>query len=475
LSTQTKIDKEQIYLKLPTALQNLAVSIEGYRLKQQRYDSLYQEIFEQVKQRQSLDHQALKSYQERRLRQFLHIAKNSPFWEQRFSEFRLDLDASDIIAEFKKLPILSKAEVKASVDQIANPHIPQEDLLSCHTSGTTGSGLIFPETKSAEKERWATWWRYRGWHNIDFNAWCGYFGGRSIVPMERDKSPFWRVNTPGKQLMFSAYHLKPETARDYLTALKQYGISWLHGYPSVLALFASYILEQKLDPGNTVKIITIGAESLLPQQKQIIELAFKAPVRQHYGQAESVANISECPDGNLHVDEDFSFVEFLPIEGQENSCKIIGTNWTNPAFPLLRYDCGDLATLSSNSCPCGHHGRVVVDIDGRKEDYVLLPNGVRVGRLDHIFKDLTHIREAQIHQREKGSVTLLIVKGDGYDLHDEESYLLAEARKRLGADLNISLEYVDQIKRSRTGKLRFVISDSEEMLDSGSKSNLVRH
>jgi phenylacetate-CoA ligase len=456
---KTKIDKEGLYLKLPTPLQNLAVSVEGYRLKQQRYDRAYQDIFQQVKQTQSLDAENLSTYQAQRLRQFLHTASKSPFWQQRFTELKLDLDAPDILLEFQKLPILSKPEVKAAVEQITNPNIPTDDLLSCHTSGTTGSGLIFPETRLAEKERWATWWRYRSWHNIDLDTWCGYFGGRSIVPMERDRSPFWRVNTPGKQLMFSAYHLKPETAKDYITALKQHRVTWLHGYPSILALLASYILEQKLDLGRTVKIITIGAESLLPQQRQIIESAFNAPVRQHYGQAESVANISECPQGNLHVDEDFSFVEFVPIIGQENSFKIIGTNWTNPAFPLLRYECGDIATLSPDPCACGHHGRVVLEIDGRKEDYVLLPNGVAVGRLDHIFKDLVHIREAQIHQQEKGNVTFIVVKGDGYDENEEESRLLAEARKRLGTDLDILIKYVDQIERSRTGKLRFVISD----------------
>ena len=219
-----------------------------------------------------------------------------------------------------------------------------------------------------------------------------------------------------------------------------------------------------LDPGQAVRHITIGAESLLPQQRQVIEQAFGVKVRQHYGQAESVANISECEYGNLHVDEDYSIVEFLPIgDGQY---RIIGTSLINPAFLFLRYDTGDIATLQvehpdevgEGTCQCRSLGRLVKEIDGRKEDYVVLPNGAAVGRLDHIFKDLVNIREAQIYQRQQGQIELRIVKGTSYTDKDEQE-LLKETRKRIGDDMEIVVRYVDAIERTRAGKLRFVVSE----------------
>ncbi len=281
-----------------------------------------------------------------------------------------------------------------------------------------------------------------------------------MVPIQRNQPPFWRINRPGKQVMFSTYHLKPSNCRLYFEEIQRRNLKWLHGYPSALAVFAAYIQEEGLDTNRAIDIVTVGAESLLPQQTALIERVFQCAVRQHYGQAEGVANISECPNGKLHVDEDYSFVEFIPIDGVPDSFRMIGTNWTNDAFPLLRYDTGDLVKMTKDaSCNCGRSGRVIDDIDGRKEDSVLLPNGVKIGRLDHIFKDLIHVKEAQFRQEEIGSVQICVVKGRGYDEANEEKLLLSESRKRLGNDIAIEIQYVDSIERTRSGKLRFVVSN----------------
>ena len=137
--------------------------------------------------------------------------------------------------------------------------------------------------------------------------------------------------------MFSGYHLGAHTARAYLDCIIASKARWIHGYPSLIALLASYAIEF----GYHLQInwVTLGAESVLPQQAKVIEEAFGVRPLQHYGMTEAVANVSECPNGRLHVDEDFSVVEFVPADN--GAFRILGTNFTNPAFPLLRYDVGD--------------------------------------------------------------------------------------------------------------------------------------
>jgi phenylacetate-CoA ligase len=392
-----------------------------------------------------------------RLHTHVRAALQCPFWEKRFRQFEVNPSTKNIEEELKKLPILTKKEVQEETETIRNPTIAMDRLLSSHTSGTTGSGLVFWETQAAEKERWAVWWRYRQWHQISQDMWCGYFGGRSVVPLTQSVPPFWRLNGPGRQILFSGYHLSPETAQHYLTGLDEYSPPWLHGYPSLLALVAGYLLERGRPLRRAPNVVTIGAESLLPQQKDVMQKAFGCPVRQHYGQAESVANISECPNGHLHVDEDFSLVEFVPLENQPDVYRIVGTNWSNPAFPLFRYDTGDFARLSEELPTCHVTGRVVESVDGRKEDYVVLPSGARLGRLDHIFKDLTQIREAQIYQPDRETLIFKIVKREGYNGADERR-LLDEAQKRVGHDVAIKVDYVSYLERGKTGKLRFVVS-----------------
>jgi phenylacetate-CoA ligase len=300
------------------------------------------------------------------------------------------------------------------------------------------------------------WWRYRGWHGIGPEATCLYFGGRSIVPTEQRRPPFWRYNRAGRQIMFSAYHLNPETAPAYLEEMRRSGAKWIHGYPSMIALIASYALEY--DAGLTARWVTLGSENLLPQQESLIERAFGVLPIEHYGMAEAAANLSMCPARRLHVDEDFAVTEFVPLGDGRH--RVIGTNVSNPAFPLLRYDVGDFVTPGDDTCDCGRPGRVVERLDGRLEDYVITRSGVKLGRLDHIFKDLDRVREAQILQTRAGHMSVRVVRGRGFSDRDDRR-LREEIAKRVGDEVEFEVEYVAALQRTGTEKLRFVISTLE--------------
>jgi phenylacetate-CoA ligase len=292
-------------------------------------------------------------------------------------------------------------------------------------------------------------------HGLQPGTWNGWFGGRSIASVKQQRPPFYRINYPMKQLMFSAHHLKADTVHLYVEQLQKRRITWLHGYPSQISLLASLMKQAGLIRVlPDLKIITTGSENLLETQQNIIAEVLGAPVVQHYGLAEGASNISQHPDGSLRPDQDFAYTEFIPLnEENPELCRIIGTNYHNPAFPLLRYDTGDLARIRwENGVP------VVLSIDGRQEDYITLPDGLKLGRLDHIFKKITEVREAQIYQPETGRVVLRIVKNTGYDAAGQEKMLLAETRKRLGNSIHIEIEYLDAIPRTKSGKLRFVIS-----------------
>lgn len=456
------INLELIYSKLPVIVQNALLSIKGYQIEKKRYSKTFHKILKESIDREFYSQDLLTSYQNQRLKDLFLAAFKSKFWSDIFSQYDVNLEIKNPIVELKKLPVLDKHSAKKYCTEILPLIFRKKDLHSCHTSGTTGSGLQFWETAEAENEQWAIWWRYRMRHAIKPNTWCMYFGGRSVVPANQKKPPFWRVNYPGKQIFFSAYHLNEESAIQYVKKLRESKCSWIHGYPSFIARLAQLKLGFDREPFENLKWITVGAESLLQHQKEIIKEAFGVKVIQHYGLREAVANISECEYGTLHVDEDFSLVEFLPVQNTEYY-RIIGTNWSNPAFPLFRYDTGDLCRLIlDKKCPCGRETRIVEEIDGRKEDFVILPNGCYIGRLDHIFKDLLNIREAQIMQSSTNQVEFRIVPGPNYDRQSDEKQLLSEAQKRLGSFINISINYVNSIPRTSSGKLRFVISNIKE-------------
>ena len=306
---------------------------------------------------------------------------------------------------------------------------------------------FFWETDESLNKQWAIWWRYRRQLSIQIDTWCGWFGGKEVVPSNTNEKTFFRINYFGKQIMFSPFHLSKKNVIHYYKIIKRKKLTWLHGYPSQLTLLASLITELKLEPIKSVKIITIGSENITREQKHTIEAAFNAKVYQHYGLSEKVANISENFKGELLPDNDFCYLEYIHIE--QNKYRLIGTNFTNTAFPLIRYDTGDIVKL-------GDRGEII-EIEGRMTDYVTLPNGNRFGPMNLIFKVLSNVFESQLFIKSDNEYVFRIVKANNYNTENEESKLLKEIKNRMTDNtISISFEYLEKLPRTKTGKLKSI-------------------
>lgn len=451
------LNLESLYINLPIALQNVVLSMEGWRVNEQRYNNSFHKLLASYCDRAMWDSAALAAFRDQRLASFVaHAFDTSPFYRKQQASLLHLASQVRTLDDLQALPILNRETVQRYRQELRSKGELGKTITG-HTSGSTGAGLIFPLALISYREQWATWWRYRSWHGIQLQTPCLYFGGRSIVSVDQKRAPYWRYNKPARQIMFSGYHLGEETAVTYLREMQRYSGSWIHGYPSILSLLAGYALDLAVE--LDVRWVTTGAESLMPYQKDIIEEAFGVRPIEHYGMAEGVANFSQCTEGRLHVDEDFSAVEFDPIS--DGYYRIIGTNFTNPAFPLIRYDSGDICTLLDGPCSCGLPGRLVDQVDGRNEDFIVTKSGKLLGRLDHILKDCINVREAQIRQERKGQMTMLVVKGPEYSKEDDMR-LKREIIRRVGNDVEFDVQYVQQIKRTNRGKLRFVVSELGE-------------
>lgn len=450
------MDREALYARLPIALQNWAVTLESARLRRRRFNAEFRALLAQYQQRSYWTPEQVVAWRDQRLQRFVrHAAATVPHYRHLFR--RLGIDAAQVrsLEDLENLPVLTKKDVQTDPSRFVS-EAPTGASTTCRTSGSTGAGLRFTSSWRAHREQHAVWWRYFFWHGLELDTPRLYLGGRSVVPVQQRHPPFWRYSRVGRQILFSAYHLDFHNASAYLTEMRRSGVDWLQGYPSMVALLAKYALQR--GERLSLRWVTLGGENLLLHQAEAIRNAFGVQPHNHYGMAEAVANISQCPNGILHVDEDFSAVEFVPSEGGQH--RIVGTNFTNPTFPLLRYDTGDLAVLTGADCGCGRPGRVVDIIDGRREDYVVTRTGARLGRLDHIFKDLANVHEAQIRQSDPGRMTLYVVRGPHYGPGDEQR-LLRETGKRVGGEVEFEIEYVETLPRTARGKLRFVVSESD--------------
>ena len=448
-----------VYSRLPSSVQSMVCGLEAWRLERQRYGGEFRATSAEVDNRFECDHEQLVTWRDDRIQGFISDAvEKVPYYRRMFSDLGLKPEDISGLDDLAKLPVLAKKDVQANGADFLSNRIPARARIVSHTSGTTGAGLRFATTREAIQEQWAVWWRYRRWHGITRDEWSAHFAGRSIVPIGQQKPPYWRIARPSRQILFSAYHMSEATLDAYADELQRRRPKWIHGYPSLLTLLASHMNDRRVELDYEVGWVTVGAENLLESQSESIERAFGVNPIQNYGAAEAAANFSECEVGRLHVDEDFSAVEFVPVDGEV--CRIIGTNLSNPATPLIRYDTGDVAIPAPEDerCSCGRPGRLVQSVDGRAEDYVVLRDGRRIGRMDHVFKDLVNIREAQLYQSDPSVLEVRVVRGESFGEPDE-TQLLRELSSRLGSEIELDIKYVAELKRSATGKLRFVLSD----------------
>lgn len=442
----------QVYNVMPVFTQNIACSVKGLTIRKNRYGKTFFRLLEKYESRNNWSYDRLCEYRDKRLQRLLkHCYLTVPYYKKLFDEYGINYEHIRHLDELNCIPVLDKQTVLEHYNDFISTAMPSSQMVKAHTSGTTGGGFIFYTTHHTLSEQWAVWWRYRKNLGLTFDTWCALFGGQSIVPPNRRRPPYSRMNVPCRQEYFSNYHMNSENLKWYLDEIRSKKYTWIHGYPSAINLLADYALEHDVPPMKSLKFITTGAENLLPAQREKIRKAFGIDPRNHYGMAEGVANFSETKDGDMYVDEDYAAVEFLDLPGQ-NGKEIIGTSLTNFAMPLIRYRTKDTA-----ECQITAEGRKILSLDGRQEDYVVLPDGSKIGRLDHIFKDMIHVREAQIRQKNRQSAELYVVKDQAYSQKDEER-LLYEAKSRLPG-LEIKVTYIERIPRTSNGKLRFVISE----------------
>jgi phenylacetate-CoA ligase len=293
-------------------------------------------------------------------------------------------------------------------------------------------------------------WRHKAWGGVPFLSSGAYVSGHPVVPIDQKQPPFWRVDRVEKRLLCSSYHLAPQNLAHYIEALAKFSPDFVHGYPSSLYVLARHMIAHPAQEVRPRAVFT-ASETLLEFQRAAIEQAFGAKVFNWYGNSEMTCNIVQCAAGSLHYRTDYGVLELL------DDGTMVCTGLNNRAMPLIRYRVGDRATARDGACPCGCAFPLIERIEGRIEDYVRTPDGRYVGRLDHLFKDVHHVREAQIVQEQLDQITLRVVRADDYSPQDERT-ILAEAQQRLGGAVQVRFEYVDAIERTAAGKFRFIIS-----------------
>jgi phenylacetate-CoA ligase len=450
-----------LYEALPIVAQNAACSAAGWTRRRQRFTRHFWRRLEEWEHSAGACDDELRATQALRLGALLaHARAQVPRYAALPPIARCSDPREAIRRTLEEIPPLDKHTYRDAPQEFLSRARPMWQWIQGRTSGTTGSPVRLWYTREALAEEYASVWRMRRRCGVSPSDSHLTFGGRMVVPFAATQPPFWRRDFVLNQTLFSLYHMNQRNLPAYVDEIHRAPAVYAQGYPSSLHLIARAMLDagRPLPSGRLATVFT-SSETLLDTQRATIEEAFGAPVRDRYGASEFAVSMTACAVGNLHVDMEYCLVEVEVQEQCDDWLRgpLLVTGFANLATPFIRYRIGDIGTLRKKPCPCGRAGDVFESVDGRIEDYVITPDGRMVGRLDHIFKSLTDVSEAQIVQPSVERIVIYVVPGPRFGEASERA-LLREAHARLGNEIEIEVERVREIARQPNGKLRAVKS-----------------
>jgi phenylacetate-CoA ligase len=462
---------QALYDAMPIPLQEVFVSAAGWISFRRRFGKAFQTAFTELQRTDLHSADQVREDQDRRLREAIRSATTTvPHYRDLFRREGIDPASIQSVEDLPRIPMLSKGEVQDNPESLRSLSYSNRKLISVQTSGTTGTPLQLVHDPEAFGWEYAVNFRQRGWFGIGLGERFAAFGGQLIVPPDQKEPPYWRRDRPGNRTLFSLYHMSPDSLRDYALELHRPIYRFWQGYPSSIGLVCQHLEDVGVELGNAEpKAVFTSSETLLDFHREIIERVTSAPVADRYGNAEFCVSALQCAKGQYHIDTEFCVIEIDPHEETEEWVRgeVIATGLTNRAMPFIRYRTGDVATLhKKKQCTCGRKRPLLEQIDGRIEDYIVTPDGRRIGRLDHIFKEASGIREAQIVQNAVNHLTVRLVPNGKFDAKSQ-SKLDGAFEIRLGKAMQIDYEEKEFIDRGPNGKFRSVVSE----LDAPNRSN----
>jgi phenylacetate-CoA ligase len=425
-------------------------------------DSAYLKHYRRLRQSQYDPMVTVRSRQWDAVRaQLRHAAATVPFYQERLAAAGLRPDDIRTPDDYRRLPVLTKADIRTHGDELRSLLYPGAALHRKETSGSTGVPLVvYVDERSHQHKRACT---------LLADEWSGWRFGERVAKLWGDRGNLrrgcrgWLRNALLERITYlNTLQVTGSALGEFAAKLRRAPPSLIFGHAHSLYLFAEYVRSEAitLRPRGIISTAMV----LHSWQRHTIEEVFGCAVTNRYGCEEVSLIACECEhhDG-LHVNADGVYVELLrdgrPV-GPGEPGSIVVTDLTNRAMPLLRYQVGDVAAWSERACPCGRGLPLLARVEGREADYVVTPAGELISGIsltDHFAVHIPGVAQVQIVQEELCRFVFRIVRGP--DFGPASLGRLRElVAQRFGPGVAFTCEFPERILQEPSGKYRFCIS-----------------
>jgi len=336
-----------------------------------------------------------------------------PFYKNNYQEHIHSLD------DFAhRIGFIDKDTIIQNFDEFILPDVNNKKTIKGTTGGTSGKPLQLVLPKDRYIFELAT--MYTMWSNIDWNGQT-----RAIIRNHHlGKNQIFRIDPVKKELIFDGFRTSDDYLLTIYKTLKRHKIRFIHAYPSSIYQFAKFIHREKLNV-CFLKGILCGSETLLPEQKDLIQTRLGLKIYHWYGHSEKLILGGYCRGSELiHIEPTYGYFELIDEDGNIISeigkrGEIVGTTLHNPYMPLIRYRTGDYAEYAGDYCEaCKRHLPLIKNINGRWDvNRIYLNDGtyVSITALNLHDELYSFIEGLQYVQKEKGKLEIFIIRGQGYN------------------------------------------------------------
>ena len=350
-------------------------------------------------------------------------------------------------------PIVTKATLKEHWDEIAVPNFQDLPLCAKFTSGSTG----IPFKMILDKYKHARW--IAG--NKVFRELVGVKSHEKTLfiseTIKDDKIPRERMDRDNVYYIRVPY-LDDAALNKVINDLMKEDYKSMTAMASIYDKIARLIVSGNVPQwnGNLLALFSVS-EPLKETTRRIISEYFKCPLYVFYANEENgVLGVEDGSEFGLRAnDVDFT-LEVLKLHSDEPAedgeiGRLVITDYFNKAFPVIRYENGDLVSVKRLD-----DGRLyITEVVGRLVDALYTTDGRMVNYFDGIsfMEEFQDIIQFQLIQNDYHHFKwVLNTKNHGY-----ETLIVQTSRKLFGEDSEFEFEYVDEIPKLRSGKTRMTI------------------
>ncbi len=403
----------------------------------------------------------LELHQVERLRSLLvRAGRKVSYYSRLFGELRFDPEAVRSLQDLERLPFLTKDAIRKNLEDLK---AKGARLSLSNTGGSTGEPLQFFIGKDRVSHDVAAKWRATRWFRVDIGDPEIVVWGSPIELGAQDRVRELRDRVLRTQLL-PAFEMSEKRLDEFVDRICEMRPKMIFGYPSALSLIAGHASARGRNLRTAgVKVAFVTAEQLFEHQKKAIAETFGCAVANGYGGRDLGFAAHECQDGGLHVTAEDILVEIVDDEGtvlpKGEKGEIVVTHFASGDFPFVRYRTGDTGTLSEWLCPCGRGLPILEAVHGRTTDFIVAEDGTVMHALAVIYaiRDVPGVKNFKVVQEDRFHTRVFLIPENGFSQESEDK-IRARLAERLGKGVRISMERVDEIPRSASGKHRYVES-----------------